>query len=66
MLVLTRKTGERILIGKSITLTVLKCKSGRVRLGIDAPAAVDIRRTEVASRSGDQSRVRPSLVNRRE
>lgn len=47
MLVLTRKVGERIQVGDAITLTVLSVRGGTVRLGIDAPKEVDIRRTEI-------------------
>ena len=48
MLVLSRTTGERIVIGKDIIVTVLDVKRGRVRLGIEAPRQWSIRRTELA------------------
>jgi carbon storage regulator len=48
MLVLSRKTEERIVIADSIVLTVLDVKSGRVRLGIEAPPTVRILRQELA------------------
>jgi carbon storage regulator len=47
MLVLTRGIGERILIGDRITLEVLSIKGTRVRLGIGAPAGVNILRGEL-------------------
>jgi carbon storage regulator len=47
MLVLSRKLNERILIGDSIVLTVVKIQGGNVRLGIEAPADVDIVRLEL-------------------
>jgi len=47
MLVLSRKIGERIVIGDSIVLTILAVRSGQVRLGIDAPPSVHIRREEL-------------------
>ena len=37
MLVLSRKLNERIVIGGSIVLTVVKIQGGNVRLGIEAP-----------------------------
>ncbi len=37
MLVLSRKVGERILIGDRITVTVVRIAGGGVRLGIEAP-----------------------------
>ncbi|MFZ5832385.1 MAG: carbon storage regulator [Planctomycetota bacterium] len=50
MLVLTRKTGERILIGKDVVIEVMEAKDGRVRLGIEAPRDVPIVRAEIADR----------------
>jgi len=47
MLVLSRKAGERILIGENITVTVVKLTSGGVRLGIEAPAEMPIIREEL-------------------
>lgn len=47
MLVLSRKPGERILIGDDVTLTVIEVRGARVRLGIDAPKHVRIHRMEV-------------------
>ncbi|MBU25294.1 MAG: carbon storage regulator [Gammaproteobacteria bacterium] len=47
MLVLTRKIGEKIIIGDDISLTILGLFGNHVRLGINAPKAVDIHREEV-------------------
>lgn len=48
MLVLTRKTQQCIVIGEEqITVKILEIRGGRVRLGIDAPTDVTIRRAEV-------------------
>ena len=47
MLVLTRKAGEKIVLGNSTILTVIEIKGGTVRLGFEAPAAVSIYRDEV-------------------
>lgn len=46
MLVLSRKLGESILVG-DITITVVLLSSGKVSLGIAAPPAVKILRTEL-------------------
>ena len=46
MLVLNRKIGERIVIGDNIVLTVVKVQGRQVRLGIEAPPSVSIRRME--------------------
>ena len=47
MLVLTRKSGEQILIGDDIVITVLEGRGDGVRIGIDAPRGVKIHRQEV-------------------
>ena len=48
MLVLTRGLKQQIVIGDQlITVTVLEVKGGRVRLGIDAPPEVAVRRKEL-------------------
>jgi carbon storage regulator len=48
MLVLSRKLGEKILIGDSIVLTVVKIDRNQIRLGIEAPSDVAIYREEIA------------------
>jgi carbon storage regulator CsrA len=48
MLVLSRKPGEKLVIGEGITLTVLSVIGNRVRLGIDAPEDVRVLRSELA------------------
>lgn len=47
MLVLTRKEGERIVIGDNIVVMVVGTKNGRYRIGIEAPPDVPIDREEV-------------------
>lgn len=50
MLVLSRRPGERILIGPNIVIEVLDVRGDKVRLGIAAPADVIVNREEVALR----------------
>jgi carbon storage regulator len=50
MLVLTRRSGESIVIGGNIQVTVLSVKGDRVRLGIVAPQSVSVDRQEVYDR----------------
>ena len=50
MLVITRKTGERLVIGHDIEVTVLKIQGNRVKLGIRGPADVPIHREELQAR----------------
>ena len=47
MLVLTRKLGEVIRVGDTVTVRVLEVKGNQVRLGVEAPAEVRIYREEV-------------------
>ncbi len=47
MLVLTRKSGQSIMIGEDIEVTVLSNNGTKVRLGIQAPPDVTVHRTEI-------------------
>lgn len=47
MLVLSRREGERIRIGESITVTVVRCSGDKVRIGIEAPPDMLILRGEL-------------------
>lgn len=47
MLVLSRRVGERLLIGDDIVITVIEVRSDGVRLGIEAPRDVRVHRAEV-------------------
>jgi carbon storage regulator len=50
MLVLTRKTNEKIVIGDNVVITVVDVRGDRVRLGFEAPQDVEIHRQEVYER----------------
>lgn len=47
MLVLSRKEGERLMIGDDITLVISKISGNRVSIGIEAPKGVKIVRSEL-------------------
>ena len=47
MLVLTRKSGESIMIGEEIEVTVIAVEGEAVRLGISAPREVPVFRSEI-------------------
>ena len=51
MLVLSRKPGERILIGDDITITVVRVGPNSVRVGIEAPRSMNIVRDELCDKS---------------
>jgi carbon storage regulator len=55
MLVLSRRIGEEIVIGRDIRVTVLSVKGDRVRLGITAPRSVCVDRQEVHERRFETS-----------
>jgi carbon storage regulator len=67
MLVLSRKLGEKIVIGDNIVVTVVKIDRNQIRLGILAPAEVPVYREEIApNRPGAElasSKHREILVN---
>ena len=50
MLIVTRRIGERIMIGSDVTVTVLGVKGNQVRLGVDAPKSVPVHREEIFER----------------
>ena len=52
MLVLTRRTGENLLIGDDIVVKVLGQKGNQVRLGIKAPRDVTVLREELKIEGG--------------
>lgn len=47
MLVLSRKLGEKIVIGDNISITIIDIDRGKVRLGIEAPRSVPVYRQEL-------------------
>ena len=63
MLVLSRKTSEVICIGPNIYVTVLAIQGGRVRLGIEAPTEVPIRRSELQNWSFSDEQDVPTTAN---
>ena len=50
MLVLSRKKGERVIIGGEVEVTVLEIRAGKVKLGFGGPPEVSIHREEVRDR----------------
>jgi carbon storage regulator len=47
MLILTRRPGERVVIGDDVLITVMGVSGHTVRLGIEAPQGVSIYREEI-------------------
>ncbi|MEM7474353.1 MAG: carbon storage regulator [Planctomycetota bacterium] len=61
MLVLSRKEGEKLVIGDNVTLVVSKISGNRVTVGIEAPADVKIFRGELAAKDKEKSQ-QPRVV----
>ncbi|SEB89255.1 carbon storage regulator, CsrA [Paramicrobacterium humi] len=55
MLVLTRRIGERVLIGDDVELTVLDVKGDSVRIGVQAPRETRIQRAEIVDAVGKEN-----------
>jgi carbon storage regulator len=47
VLVLTRRSGESIVIGNDIVVTVLEIRHDQVRIGIQAPRSIQVHREEI-------------------
>ncbi len=56
MLILGRKPGDTVVIDGGITVTVLACEKGGVRLGFSAPDEVTILRGEILRQVADENR----------
>ena len=55
MLILTRRVGETLMIGDSVTVTILGVKGNQVRVGITAPKDVAVHREEIFQRIGREA-----------
>ncbi|NIQ36972.1 MAG: carbon storage regulator CsrA [Proteobacteria bacterium] len=57
MLILTRRSGERITIGEEIRVTVVEIKGKQVRLGIEAPSDTAVHREEIFQKIQRENRL---------
>lgn len=62
MLILTRRVGETLMIGDSVTVTVLGVKGNQVRVGITAPKDVAVHREEIFQRLHKDDAQHPASV----
>ncbi len=54
-LVLSRKVGEKILIGDNISVTIVRVSQGTVRVGVEAPQELPIVREEIKDQLKERS-----------
>ncbi len=47
MLALSRKTGESLVIGNNVEITILEVKGDQVKVGINAPKSITVYRKEL-------------------
>ncbi|MBW1739634.1 MAG: carbon storage regulator CsrA [Deltaproteobacteria bacterium] len=57
MLVLTRKSGEKITIGDDIVVTILDISGTQVKVGIEAPRGISVHRSEIYEKIQEQNRL---------
>jgi carbon storage regulator CsrA len=60
MLVLTRKMDEQIHIGEDVTITVVRLHGNTVRIGIEAPREISVRRGELPKADPTDHREAPA------
>jgi carbon storage regulator len=63
MLVLSRKSGEQVVIGDNIRITVVGVQGSRVTIGIEAPRDHQILRSELSERSDEPIIVEITIPN---
>jgi carbon storage regulator len=62
MLILTRKIGESIRIGDTISIKVVELDNRHVKLGIDAPRNISVNREEIYERIQKENKAASELA----
>lgn len=60
MLILTRKSGEKLMVGDDVEITVLGVKGNQVRVGVSAPKNIAVHREEVYIRIQNEKQLEKS------
>lgn len=61
MLIITRRAGERIMLGDDIVVHVMEIVGSSVRVGIDAPRSIPVYREEIWEAVKEGTRRDPSV-----
>ena len=61
MLVLTRRVGEKLVIGDDVTVAILSVRGNQVRIGIAAPPEVQVHREEIYQRILEERAGAPAI-----
>jgi carbon storage regulator len=61
MLVLSRKTGESLVIGDEIEISIVEVKGDKVRIAVKAPRDIPVHRKEVYEQIREENRDAASL-----
>jgi len=62
MLVLSRKVGEKILIGDNISVTVVRVAQGIVRIGVEAPQNLPVVREEIKDQMRERQQAKKAAT----
>ncbi|MGI9284326.1 MAG: carbon storage regulator CsrA [Pseudomonadales bacterium] len=57
MLILTRRVGEKLIIGDDVSVTVLATQGKQVRIGVSAPKSVSVHREEIYNKIAEEKRI---------
>lgn len=57
MLILTRRVGQTVIVGKEITVTVVGVRGNQVRIGVSAPKNIAVHRKEKHERMQRESKL---------
>ena len=50
MLILSRRPGQKIVIGENVEVTIVEVKGFQVRVGVTAPKSISVHREEIHAR----------------
>lgn len=65
MLILTRREGEKLMIGDDICIVILNVRTNHIRIGIDAPKKLGVYRSEIYKRIQAEKILKKKLHTKR-